>query len=108
MQIKKYTFPIHGDERGQLVAVEELKDVPFDIKRVYYLYETVQGVCRGFHAHKNLQQVLICVHGSCKVLLDDGREKRDVLLDKPNEACTSPITFGGKCMISLQMRCSLF
>jgi dTDP-4-dehydrorhamnose 3,5-epimerase-like enzyme len=85
MQIKKYTFPIHGDERGQLVAVEELKDVPFDIKRVYYLYETVQGVCRGFHAHKNLQQVLICVHGSCKVLLDDGREKRDVLLDKPNE-----------------------
>lgn len=85
MQIKKYTFPIHGDERGQLVAVEELKDVPFDIKRVYYLYETVQGVCRGFHAHKNLQQVLICVHGSCRVLLDDGREKRDVLLDKPNE-----------------------
>lgn len=85
MQIKKYTFPIHGDERGQLVAVEELKDVPFDIKRVYYLYETVQGVCRGFHAHKNLQQVLICVHGSCRVLFDDGREKRDVLLDKPNE-----------------------
>lgn len=85
MQTKKYTFPIHGDERGQLVAVEELKDVPFDIKRVYYLYETVQGVRRGFHAHKNLQQVLICVHGSCKVLLDDGREKCDVLLGKPNE-----------------------
>ena len=85
MQIRKYHFPVHGDERGQLVAVEEPKDVPFDIKRVYYLYETVQGVRRGFHAHKNLQQVLICVHGSCKVLLDDGHEKCDVLLDKPNE-----------------------
>lgn len=85
MQIKKYTFPVHGDERGQLVAVEELKNIPFDIKRVYYLYETVQGARRGFHAHKNLEQILICVHGSCMILLDNGHEKCDVLLNKPNE-----------------------
>lgn len=85
MQIKKYTFVPHGDHRGQLVALEEFKDIPFDIKRVYYMYETVPGVSRGFHAHRNLEQILICVHGSCKILLDDGTEKTVVPLDKPNE-----------------------
>lgn len=85
MQVKKYTFPPHGDDRGQLVALEEYKDIPFDIKRVYYIYDTAQGVRRGFHAHKNLEQILICVHGSCKILLDNGKEKEKVLLDKPHE-----------------------
>ena len=85
MQIKKYHFPPHGDERGQLVAIEELSDVPFDIKRVYYIYDTLPGVRRGFHAHQDLQQVLICVHGSCKIHLDNGRETAQVLLDKPYE-----------------------
>lgn len=84
MQIKKYTFEPHGDERGQLVALEEYKDFPFDIKRVYYMYDTTIGVSRGHHAHKNLQQILICVHGSCKIELDSGSEKETVLLDKPN------------------------
>ena len=85
MEIVKYTFQSHGDERGQLVALEELKDIPFHIKRVYYMYDTGEDVVRGRHAHKNLQQVLICVHGSCKVLLDDGEEKKMVMLDNPNE-----------------------
>lgn len=85
MQIVKYTFPPHGDERGQLVALEENKDIPFDIRRVYYIYDTKENVRRGFHAHKSLEQILICVHGSCKILLDDGTEKAIVLLDKPYE-----------------------
>ncbi|MBQ8160070.1 MAG: WxcM-like domain-containing protein [Clostridia bacterium] len=85
MQITKYTFPIHGDDRGQLVAIEELRDIPFSIRRVYYMYSTVQGVTRGYHAHKSLEQILICVHGSCKIRLDDGMEKEEVLLDKPYE-----------------------
>ena len=85
MNIKKYTFQPHGDNRGQLVALEEFKDIPFDIKRVYYMYDTVPGVARGFHAHRNLEQILICVHGSCKILLDDGTEKVVVPLEKPNE-----------------------
>ena len=85
MEIKKYVFDPHGDNRGQLVAIEELKDVPFDVKRVYYMYDTTPGVRRGYHAHKNLEQILICVHGSCKILLDDGYEKHSVILDKPNE-----------------------
>lgn len=85
MQIKKIHFPPHGDDRGQLVAIEELADVPFDIKRVYYIYDTLPGVRRGFHAHQDLQQVLICVHGSCKIHLDNGSETAEVLLDKPYE-----------------------
>lgn len=78
-------FQPHGDERGQLISLEEYNDIPFEIKRVYYMYDTKEGVRRGFHAHKNLQQILICIHGSCKVLLDNGKEKKVVLLEKPYE-----------------------
>ncbi len=85
MDIKKYTFPPHGDDRGQLVAIEQMKDLPFEIKRVYYIYDTLVDVVRGHHAHKCLKQILICVHGSCKIHLDDGHETAEVLLDKPNE-----------------------
>ena len=62
MQVIKYVFQPHGDERGQLVALEEFKDIPFSIKRVYYMYDTGEGVTRGYHAHKSLQQILICIH----------------------------------------------
>lgn len=85
MQITKYIFESHGDERGQLIALEEMKNIPFVIKRVYYMYDTVKGVTRGYHAHKSLQQILICVHGSCKIRLDDGKEKKIVTLDSPDE-----------------------
>lgn len=85
MQILKYVFQQHGDERGQLVALEEFKDIPFEIKRVYYMYDTGEGIHRGFHAHKTLKQILICIHGSCKVLLDNGQEKKIVSLEKPYE-----------------------
>ena len=64
MQIVKYVFQQHGDERGQLVALEEHKDIPFEIKRVYYMYDTGKWVTRGQHAHKSLEQILICIHGS--------------------------------------------
>ncbi len=85
MQVTKYAFQQHGDERGQLVALEEMKDIPFQIKRVYYMYDTGEGVRRGFHAHKSLEQILICIHGTCKILLDDGAEQTIVPLDKPYE-----------------------
>ena len=85
MKITRYTFTPHGDERGQLVALEEQKDIPFTVKRVNYMYDTVDGVTRGYHAHKCLQQILICVHGSCKVRLDDGKEQQIITLDRPNE-----------------------
>ncbi len=85
MQVIKYHFDPHGDERGQLIALEENHNIPFDIKRVYYMYDTGAGVRRGYHAHKCLRQILICVHGSCKILLDNGKEKKVVPLEKPYE-----------------------
>lgn len=85
MQVIKYAFQQHGDDRGQLVALEELKDIPFEIKRVYYMYDTGEGVRRGKHAHKSLEQILICIHGSCKILLDNGKEKKIVSLERPYE-----------------------
>lgn len=90
MQIIKYVFQQHGDERGRLVALEEFKDIPFEIKRVYYMYETKEGVHRGFHAHKNLEQILICIHGSCDVLLDNGTEKKVISLERPYEGLYVP------------------
>ena len=83
MEVKIYDFTSHGDERGQLVAIEEIKDIPFKVKRIYYIYDTLEGVRRGFHAHRNLEQILICVKGSCKIHLDDGKDTAEVTLDKP-------------------------
>ena len=85
MQVIKYMFQPHGDDRGQLVALEEFKDIPFRIKRVYYMYDTGPDVIRGYHAHRSLQQILVCIHGSCKILLDNGIEKKVVPLEKPYE-----------------------
>lgn len=85
MQIIKYAFKSHNDARGKLVALEACKDVPFPIRRVYYIYDTSSDAVRGLHAHKSLEQVLICIHGSCKVLLDNGTEKEVISLTKPDE-----------------------
>ena len=85
MQTIKYTFQPHGDERGQLISLEEYNDIPFRIKRVYYMYSTLEGVVRGRHAHKKLEQILVCINGSCKIRLDNGKEKKVVALEKPYE-----------------------
>lgn len=84
MEINTLEFKILGDERGSLISLEENKNIPFDIKRVYYIFGTKQSVIRGKHAHKNLKQILICVNGNCKILLDDSKEKKVVELVKPN------------------------
>ncbi|HGY1052278.1 TPA: FdtA/QdtA family cupin domain-containing protein [Aeromonas salmonicida subsp. pectinolytica] len=83
MQIKLIPLQAHGDERGSLIALEEGKNIPFPVKRVYYLFNTKDGVRRGFHAHKTLKQVAIAVRGYCRFLLDDGNEHVEVLLDNP-------------------------
>ena len=90
MQVVKYMFQPHGDDRGQLVSLEEYNDIPFTIKRVYFMYDTIQDVVRGKHAHKHLEQILFCVHGSCKVLLDNGKEKKVVPLERPYEGLYIP------------------
>lgn len=77
-----------GDDRGSLVALEGDKTIPFKIKRVYYLFYTQQGVARGFHAHKRLKQVAVCVTGKCKMYLDNGIQRTDVWLDSPTQGIT--------------------
>ena len=83
--IKIIDFKKLGDERGGLVALEANRQIPFDIKRVYYIYGTAQDVARGFHAHKALKQVAICIKGSCRFVLDDGSERVEVLLDNSEQ-----------------------
>ena len=78
-------FPTHGDERGQLVAVEAERSIPFPIQRVYYIFGTQPGVERGSHAHKALQQVAVAVSGSCEMVLDDGESETTFTLDSPDK-----------------------
>nr|AXY99953.1 fdtA [Proteus penneri] len=82
--INTIEFKKLGDERGSLTSLEENKNIPFDIKRIYYIYDTKEGISRGFHAHKNLEQLAICIKGSCRFLLDDGVHREEIVLDKPN------------------------
>ncbi|OLS62079.1 sugar 3,4-ketoisomerase [Pseudomonas putida] len=74
---------ILGDERGHLNVLEANRNIPFDIRRVYYLTGTQPGVARGFHAHKELEQMAVCVAGSCRMIMDDGRRSEEVILDSP-------------------------
>ena len=83
MKVELIPLQKHGDERGMLVALEEIKNVPFEIKRVYYMFGTQAEIRRGYHAHKQLRQLAIPINGSCKILLDDGKDKVDLLLDNP-------------------------
>ena len=72
----------YSDSRGYLSVVENGIDIPFEIKRIYYLY-MVPEVARGAHAHKELQQLLIATSGSVDVIMDDGVEKKTFHLDRP-------------------------
>ncbi len=75
---------ILGDHRGQLIALESGVDVPFEVKRVFYIYGTQPEIPRGQHSHYETQQYLIAVSGSCKVTLDNGDEKITYELNQPN------------------------
>ncbi len=78
-------FDEFGDDRGSLVSVEAFKNLPFEIKRMYYIYKTKSGIKRGCHSHKTLKQCLIVVSGSCSILVDDGKAQDTFLLNTPNQ-----------------------
>lgn len=80
IQLKKITDP-----RGNLTVAEQFKDVPFSIKRAYWVYDVPAGESRGGHAHKNLYQFLVAVSGSFTVTLDNGSERKQFLLNHPWE-----------------------
>jgi len=78
-------FQIRGNHDGSLVALENSKEIPFDVKRVYYIWGTKRDVIRGRHAHRKLEQVIICMAGTCDFILDNGTEKETVHLDNPSK-----------------------
>ena len=73
----------HSDRKGNITVVENEKDVPFEIRRTYYLYDVPGGESRGAHAHKELSQLIVAASGSFTVTLDDGKVKRSFLLNRP-------------------------
>lgn len=73
----------HSDRKGDISVVQNWETVPFNVKRVYYLYDVPGGESRGAHAHKNLYQLIVAASGSFSVTLDDGNMKRTYLLNRP-------------------------
>ncbi|PQA81813.1 dTDP-6-deoxy-3,4-keto-hexulose isomerase [Limnohabitans sp. TS-CS-82] len=80
----RHEHRVLGDERGQLIAIESGIHIPFEIKRVFYIYGTQPNVPRGQHSHHKTKQYLIAVNGSCKVTLDSGQSKEIYELNQPN------------------------
>lgn len=87
-------FDDKTDLRGSLVAIEGSHEIPFAIKRFYYMYNIQYDASRGCHAHKKLQQVLICINGQCSVLLDNGRKRRRLSYQKKQKEYTYLQKFG--------------
>lgn len=84
-QIRLIQLQKHGDSRGMLIALEQERSVPFQIRRVYYLFGTQRGVYRGRHAHRYLRQLAIAVRGSVTFVLDDGTGPVRCVLDDPSQ-----------------------
>ncbi|MEM8420396.1 FdtA/QdtA family cupin domain-containing protein [Morganella morganii] len=78
-------FKTLGDDRGSLISLEQNKNIPFEIKRIYYIFGTKENVSRGFHAHRNLQQVAVCLSGSCRFVLDNGEKREEIILNSPDK-----------------------
>ena len=84
MDYKILNFDTKNDNRGSLIALENLKEIPFEIQRIYYIYDTNPDFPRGAHAHKELEQVLIMMDGSCEIVLNDGRHSKSIILNRPD------------------------
>ncbi len=84
MNYKILKFNTKSDDRGSLIALENLKEIPFEIKRIYYIYNTKPEFPRGAHAHRELEQVLIMMEGSCELVLNDGKNIKNIILNRPD------------------------
>ncbi|WP_302413330.1 FdtA/QdtA family cupin domain-containing protein [uncultured Desulfovibrio sp.] len=76
----------HGDERGKLISIESFRNISFGIKRFYYIYDTDPDWVRGKHAHSNLEQLVIAIDGACRFVLDTGKVREEIWLNRPNIA----------------------
>lgn len=83
-------LPNLGDDRGSLIVANINKDVPFNVKRLYYIFDAKPDVPRGFHAHKELIQLAFCIKGSCSMIMDNGIEKQKVRIDESNKGLIIP------------------
>lgn len=83
--IKIIDAPLVSDPRGNLIFLEGNKQIPFSIKRIYWMFDLEEDGKRGFHAHRNTVQVLFCTAGKCLIKVDDGKEKSELWLDTPNK-----------------------
>ena len=86
----KIDFPKIVESRGNLTFIEGTKHIPFEIKRVYFLYDVPSGATRGGHAHKKLFELMIALSGSFDVVLDDGKEKKKFFLNRPHYGLLLP------------------
>jgi len=77
------TIKIMRDPRGSLGAVQSMKDIPFEINRIFYIFDVPEQSVRGGHAHKQNRQLHICLRGSVTYVLDDGQTKEECVLDNP-------------------------
>ncbi len=82
--VRLVDIPTHGDSRGLLSVAELGGALPFVVRRAYWLHGTQPGVSRGFHSHKKLNQLCVCVKGSVRFVLSDGRSESSVTLDRPD------------------------
>jgi dTDP-4-dehydrorhamnose 3,5-epimerase-like enzyme len=89
-EAKLLEFDPKGDDRGHLVVIEGMKDIPFDIKRIFYIYGTQENVIRGQHANLHTEFVLINLAGSSKVRVNNGEEERIFSLDRPHSGIYLP------------------
>ena len=83
--VQLINLPNLSDDRGGLVAIEANNTIPFDIKRIYYIFAASKDKPRGFHAHKDLKQLAVCVSGNCRFILDNGAKREEVFLDSPTK-----------------------
>ncbi|EKD24805.1 MAG: sugar isomerase [uncultured bacterium (gcode 4)] len=92
MEIRYIELPKKSDERGSLSFMESHKQIPFDIKRVYYIYDLKNDKnIRWEHAHHETEQVIFCIHGSVILWFDDGQEKKEIKMTEPNIGVYIPI-----------------
>lgn len=84
------TLPKNHQLNGNLTSITNKEEVPFDVKRIYYLYDIAGGNSRGSHAHKDLYQIMIALSGSFTVTLDDGHLKRSFMLNQPYQGLLIP------------------
>lgn len=91
-KVRRISFPEHGDTRGHLVVIEGRTDIPFEIKRLFYIYGSDYDVVRGKHANRRSEFILVNVAGSCKVKVLDGKGEEEIfILDKPHEGIHLPV-----------------